>query len=122
LKGSEAMQITEPIILECLNELNQAALTKQTYSNYYNGDHAILKDYAMQESRSNRKLIFNFPRKFVDNEVGYILGKPVNYVSKSDNDVVVHKLDLNMSHWEKEHNIEGVGCLYLFPIFVISKT
>ncbi|NHN34841.1 phage portal protein [Paenibacillus agricola] len=99
------MEITESIILECLNELNQAALTKQKYSDYYNGNHSILKDYAMQESRSNRKLIFNFPRKFVDNEVGYILGKPVNYVSKSDNDAVVHKLDLNMSHWEKEHNI-----------------
>jgi SPP1 family phage portal protein len=99
------MKINEALILKCLNELNQAALTKQTYSDYYNGNHAILKDYAMQESRSNRKLIFNFPRKFVDNEVGYILGKPVNYVSKSDNDEAVHKLDLNMSHWEKEHNI-----------------
>jgi SPP1 family phage portal protein len=99
------MQATETLILQCLNELNQAVLTKQTYSNYYNGDHAILKDYAMQESRSNRKLIFNYPRKFVDNEVGYILGKPVNYISKSDKDEVVHKLDLNMSHWEKEHNI-----------------
>jgi SPP1 family phage portal protein len=99
------MEINEALILECLYELNQAALTKQKYFNYYNGDHAILKDYAMQESRSNRKLIFNFPRKFVDNEVGYILGKPVNYVSKSDNDEAVHKLDLNMSHWEKEHNI-----------------
>ncbi|WP_243767815.1 hypothetical protein [Paenibacillus agricola] len=51
------MEINEALILECLNELNQAALTKQIYSNYYNGDHAILKDYAMQESRSNRKLI-----------------------------------------------------------------
>jgi SPP1 family phage portal protein len=99
------MELNESLILQCLNELNQAALTKQKYSDYYNGDHAILKDYAMQESRSNRKLIFNFPRKFVDNEVGYILGKPVNYVSKSDSNEVVHKLDLNMSHWEKEHNI-----------------
>lgn len=59
----------------------------------------------MQESRSNRKLIFNFPRKFVDNEVGYILGKPVNYVSKSDHDEVVHKINLHTSHWEKEDNI-----------------
>ena len=99
------MEINEALILKCLNELNQATLTKQKYFDYYKGNHSILKDYAMQESRSNRKLIFNFPRKFVDNEVGYILGKPVNYVSKSDNDEVVYKLDLNMSHWEKEHNI-----------------
>jgi len=99
------MKITESIIQECLNELNSAALNKQRYLDYYNGQHAILKDYAMQESRSNRKLIFNFPRKFVDNEVGYLLGKPINYVSKSDNDEVIHKIDLHTSHWDKEHNI-----------------
>lgn len=52
------MDITEPIISQCLNELNTTALTKQKYLDYYNGNHAILKDYAMQESRSNRKLIF----------------------------------------------------------------
>ncbi|AIQ11335.1 phage portal protein [Paenibacillus durus] len=100
------MQITEPIILECLNELNQDALTKQKYFDYYNGNHAILKDYAMQESRSNRKLIFNFPRKFVDNEVGYLLGKPVNYVSKSEQDTAIHNIDVHMSHWDKEHNLQ----------------
>jgi SPP1 family phage portal protein len=99
------LQITETLIQECLNELNQTALTKQKYFDYYNGQHAILKDYAMQDSRSNRKLIFNFPRKFVDNEVGYILGKPVNYVSKSDKEDAIHKIDLYMSHWDKEHNI-----------------
>ncbi|SCW83348.1 phage portal protein, SPP1 family [Paenibacillus tianmuensis] len=99
------MQLTETIIQECLNELNTAALTKQKYFDYYNGKHAILKDYAMQESRSNRKLIFNFPKKFVDNETGYLLGKPVNYVSKSDHDEITHKIDLHMSHWDKEHNI-----------------
>ncbi|KAF6626352.1 phage portal protein [Paenibacillus sp. EKM208P] len=100
------MQITEQIILECLNELQSAALAKQKYSDYYNGLHAILKNYAMQESRSNQKLIFNFPRKFVDNEVGYLLGKPVNYVSKSDQDEAIHNIDVHMSHWDKEHNLQ----------------
>ncbi|KJD42402.1 phage portal protein [Paenibacillus terrae] len=100
------MQITEQIILECLNELHSTALAKQKYSDYYNGQHAILKNYAMQESRSNQKLIFNFPRKFVDNEVGYLLGKPVNYVSKSDQDAAIHNIDVHMSHWDKEHNLQ----------------
>ncbi|MFK4304718.1 SPP1 family phage portal protein [Paenibacillus sp. RC254] len=100
------MQITEQIILECLNELQSAALAKQKYSDYYNGQHAIFKTYAMQESRSNQKLIFNFPRKFVDNEVGYLLGKPVNYVSKSDQDEAIHNIDVHMSHWDKEHNLQ----------------
>ncbi|MFK4303383.1 SPP1 family phage portal protein [Paenibacillus sp. RC254] len=100
------MQITEQIVLECLNELQLAALAKQKYTDYYNGQHAILKNYAMQESRSNQKLIFNFPRKFVDNEVGYLLGKPVNYVSKSDQDEAIHNIDVHMSHWDKEHNLQ----------------
>ncbi|KJD42283.1 phage portal protein [Paenibacillus terrae] len=100
------MQITESIIIECLNELQSAAIAKQKYSDYYNGQHAILKNYAMQESRSNQKLVFNFPRKFVDNEVGYLLGKPVNYVSKSDQDEAIHNIDVHMSHWDKEHNLQ----------------
>ncbi|WDZ54911.1 phage portal protein [Paenibacillus polymyxa] len=100
------MQITESIIIECLNELQLAALGKQKYADYYNGQHSILKNYAMQESRSNQKLIFNFPRKFVDNEVGYLLGKPVNYVSKSDQDEAIHNIDVHMSHWDKEHNLQ----------------
>ncbi|MCF2717459.1 phage portal protein [Paenibacillus sp. UKAQ_18] len=100
------MQITESIIIECLNELQLAALAKQKYADYYDGQHAILKNYAMQESRSNQKLIFNFPRKFVDNEVGYLLGKPVNYVSKSDQDEAIHNIDVHMSHWDKEHNLQ----------------
>ncbi|MGG1644258.1 phage portal protein, partial [Paenibacillus sp. NRS-1782] len=100
------MQITESIIIECLNELQSAAIAKQKYADYYNGNHSILKNYAMQESRSNQKLIFNFPRKFVDNEVGYLLGKPVNYVSKSDQDEAIHNIDVHMSHWDKEHNLQ----------------
>ncbi|MBE0340935.1 phage portal protein [Paenibacillus sp. 28ISP30-2] len=100
------MQITESIIIECLNELPSAAIAKQKYADYYNGNHSILKNYAMQESRSNQKLIFNFPRKFVDNEVGYLLGKPVNYVSKSDQDEAIHNIDVHMSHWDKEHNLQ----------------
>ncbi|MGR6761274.1 phage portal protein [Paenibacillus sp. T2-29] len=100
------MKINVELIFECLNELQSAALAKQKYSDYYNGQHAILKNYAMQESRSNQKLIFNFPRKFVDNEVGYLLGKPVNYVSKSDQDEAIHKIDVHMNHWDKEHNLQ----------------
>ncbi|NEU28813.1 phage portal protein [Paenibacillus polymyxa] len=100
------MKINVELIFECLNELHSTAIAKQKYSDYYNGQHAILKNYAMQESRSNQKLIFNFPRKFVDNEVGYLLGKPVNYVSKSDQNEAIHNIDVHMNHWDKEHNLQ----------------
>lgn len=99
------MIVTEELILLCLNELEKQAQEKQIYKDYYDGDHEILNNYDMQDSRSNQKLVFNFPRKFVDNETGYLLGKPVNYISKSDDDEIVKCIDVNTSCWEKEHNI-----------------
>ena len=88
-----------------MTELESNSSIKQKYKDYYEGNHSILKDYDMQDSRSNRKLIFNFPRKFVDNETGYLLGKPVNFISKSDDKKIVDCIDRNSSHWDKEHNI-----------------
>lgn len=99
------MQLTENLVLECLNELVRNSSIKRNYKYYYEGNHSILNDYDMQDSRSNRKLIFNFPRKFVDNETGYLLGKPVNFVSKSDDKDIIDCIDRNISHWDKEHNI-----------------
>lgn len=99
------MKVTEELIKLCLAELETQIAYKQKYKDYYNGNHAILTNYDMQDSRSNRKLIFNFPRKFVDNETGYLLGKPVNFISKTDNQAAVDCIDLNTSHWDKEHNI-----------------
>lgn len=98
------MQVTESLIKECLNELNKTASLKYKYKDYYKGSHGILKDYAMQDSRSNMKLVFNYPRKFVDNETGYLLGKPVNFISKTDNKTIIDCIDNNSSHWDKEHN------------------
>lgn len=99
------MQINENLILQCLNELNKNYISKKIYKDYYEGNHNILKNYTMQDSRSNMKLVFNYPRKFVDNEVGFLLGKPVNCISKSDDENIINSIDINTSHWEKEHNI-----------------
>lgn len=99
------MKPSEALIKQCLEELQTQSAAKQRYKDYYDGKHSILTDYAMQESRSNRKLIFNFPRKFVDNETGYLVGKPVNFVSKSGNQAAVDCIDQNTAHWDKEHNI-----------------
>ncbi|AOY76736.1 phage portal protein [Clostridium formicaceticum] len=99
------MQINESLIKQCLTELENNSSIKQKYKDYYEGNHSILNNYAMQDSRSNMKLVFNFPRKFVDNETGYLLGKPVNFISKTDDDEIIDAIDKNISHWDKEHNI-----------------
>ncbi|MEA5085159.1 MAG: phage portal protein [Lachnospiraceae bacterium] len=99
------MIVTEKLILLCLDELEKQAQQKQIYKDYYNGEHFILRNYDMQDSRSNQKLVFNFPRKFVDNETGYLLGKPVNFISKSDKQEAIDCIDTNLSYWDKGHNI-----------------
>lgn len=99
------LEITEKIILECLKELNINAIEHQKYKNYYEGKHDILRNYTMQDSRSNMKLVFNFPRKFVDVEVGYLLGKDINYISKSGNQEIIDVIDYHMTHWVQEQDI-----------------
>ncbi|MGF7057195.1 phage portal protein [Brassicibacter mesophilus] len=99
------MEITENIIIECLKELNKKQIVYQKYKDYYEGKHDIYKTYSMQDSRSNMKIPFNFPRKFVDTETGYLLGKPINYISKSGNQEIIDVIDKNTSYWEKEQNI-----------------
>src|SRR5665647_490349 len=99
------LDINENLMLKCLNELNANIQAKQKYKDYYEGTHSILKNYQMQDSRSNMKLVFNYSRKFVDNETGYILGKPINYISKSDNIAIIDAIDKSLGHFDKEHNI-----------------
>ena len=89
------MQPSFSLTKQCLDELEKQRATKQHYKDYYDGKHAILTDYSVQDSRANRKLIFNFPRKFVDNETGYLLSKPVNFISKSDYRKAVECIDRN---------------------------
>ena len=99
------MNIDENLILQCLIELNKNTQAKQKYKDYYEGNHSILKSYQMQDSRSNMKLVFNYPRKFCDNETGYILGKPINYISKSDNIAIIEAIDKSLGHFDKNLNI-----------------
>lgn len=127
VKEVKYLKINETLILDCLNELYKNAQAKQKYKDYYEGNHDILKNYQMQDNRSNMKLVFNYPRKFVDNEVGYILGKPVNYISKSDNEDIINAIDLNInvikSRQESlEEFDEGIFNALVEKIDVISPT
>lgn len=100
------MDIDITLVQKCYDEFKRNQSSMQKYKNYYDGKHDILNNYAMVDSRSNMKLVFNFPRKMTTEEVGYILGKPVNYVSKSGNDEIISQIDFNISTWEKHINQE----------------
>ncbi|MER1277059.1 phage portal protein [Bacillus sp. C15(2022)] len=96
----------DQVIKELLDELK---LTKHNYDKkwrYYKGDHDILhKNIVSDPMKSDMRVYFNYCRKMVQNSVGYLLGKPVNYNSKTDNKEFLSILDYYFSQWEHNHNI-----------------
>ena len=100
------MQLNENLIDKCLAELRQNRAKFSLYQKYYNGEHDIIRNYAMQDSRSNMKVVCNFPKRFIDEEISYVLANTVNYVSVEDDTELIDAIDLNFSCWEKVHDIE----------------
>ncbi|MBP1935094.1 phage portal protein [Ammoniphilus resinae] len=96
----------EELILKMLEQLALQQLKYKKLNDYYQGNHRILSEPSkVDNTRADERAIFNYCRKTVLNYTGYILGKPVNYSSKSGNKEFLDYIDLYYSYWEKEHNI-----------------
>ncbi|SDJ76392.1 phage portal protein [Salimicrobium halophilum] len=98
------MELTRDLLEKCLQEYRKQQQRKKKYKEYYEGEHDILRDYKMAKSRSNMRIVVNFFRKFINDEIAYSLGHPVNYISRSGDAGVVDKLERNFAHWEKVHD------------------
>jgi SPP1 family phage portal protein len=98
--------VKEELIFKLLKELD---LQRSKYSKlqaYYEGDHKILHSKPkVDETRADERAYFNYCRKTVQNYTGYLLGKPINYSSKTGNKEFLDTIELHFSYWEKEHNI-----------------
>lgn len=81
---------------------------------YYNGKHDILSTYNYQDYRANHKSAVNYIHKFVEEELSYIFGNPVSYISKSGNEDVINAIDYNLYHWQTTHNQELCRQLEIF--------
>lgn len=100
------MIINKELILKCLGELRKNQISYKVNQRYYDGKYDILTNYAMNESRSNIKVVVNYFKKFINDEIAYSIGNPINYVStKGDNDVT-SLIDLNFGYWTKVHDQE----------------
>ncbi|MFS0776076.1 phage portal protein [Neobacillus sp. 3P2-tot-E-2] len=96
----------QDIILKLIEKIDLGKVTYSKLERYYNGDHDILHEKGKSDpTKSDMRAYFNYCRKMVQNSVGYILGKPVNYSSKSGNKEFIDLIDYYFSGWEKEHNI-----------------
>lgn len=98
------MNINEQLILNCLKELRVNQSKYKVNKRYYEGDHDILYNYAMQDARSNMKVVVNFVKRFIDERVSYIASNPINYISRTGNSDTTDIIDTNIAIWDKLHN------------------
>lgn len=98
------MEITPELLQLCLERFRAQQSEKQVYQNYYDGKHDILSKYKMADSRSNMKVVVNWFRMLLRNELAYSLNNPVNYIDKQGNKNITERIDLDFSTWEKVHN------------------
>ncbi len=60
-------------------------------------------DYKNNPKRSNLKVRTNFIKKFIKEEVAYLVSNKITYTSKSDNKDELDFLEKKTAHWDKNH-------------------
>lgn len=96
------MDLDTTLIKKCLKELRTNQIKLKQYKDFYeNNVDSIMSDYSMQDAQSNRKVSMNYAKKFVQTEVGYSLGCPVTYISKSSNKDIIDLIDYHIGSWSK---------------------
>lgn len=98
------MEITQDLLIKCLEAFRTQQATMQKYQDYYDGKHDILTNYQFSPKRANMKIVVNWFKKFLHDELAYSLNNPVNYLDKKDNKEIIDRIDTDFSTWEKVHN------------------
>ena len=79
------MPITEDRILEILSVFQTADLPKlKKAKNYYDGKQNIMYKLASDDGRPANVVCINYCKPIVDNYMGYIVGKPIAFVSQDN--------------------------------------
>jgi len=68
------------------------------------GKSEAYSEYKHNPKRSNLKVRTNFIKKFIKEEVSYLLSNKPTYISKSDNSKEVEFVNFKLSHWNKNHD------------------
>lgn len=76
----------------------------QKMEDYYHNKHDVLTTYTKINKRSNKKVVSNYIAKYIDSEVSYCLGKPVNYISKTGDKEIIDNIDYYLAHWSKSND------------------
>lgn len=86
--------------LTALKMLDQFNINKSIYNKmgeYYKGNTDAFKQYPVTD-RSNRKVKTNHIKMFIDEEVAYLTGNKLTYLSSSNNNEAIKDIEFNLSN------------------------
>lgn len=111
------------------NIKNDFGLRKEIFDKMYDycitGKTDAYVNYKINPARSNKKVRTNFIKKFIKEEVSYLLSNKPIYISESDNSDEIKFINYKMSHWSKNHDkmilrdLLGYGSVY--ELYYISE-
>lgn len=94
---------------ELLNNIkSDFRIRRSIYDKIYDyciaGKSEAYRDYKHNPQRSNLKVRTNFIKKFIKEEVSYLLSNSPTYISNSDNSEEIKFVNFKLSHWDKNHD------------------
>ncbi len=67
------------------------------------GETEAYRKYKRNPKRSNLKIKVNFIKKFIMEEVAYLVSNKITYTSKSDNKDIIDYIEFKTAHWDENH-------------------
>ena len=96
---------TKNLYLDAISDYqNRKLVYDKMYDYCITGKNDSYRDYKHNTKRSNLKVRTNFIKKFIKEEVSYLLSNKITYTSKSDNNELISLLEHKTSHWDKNHD------------------
>lgn len=92
----KSTELTKELLEKIINKFNMYYRPKlQKWKDYYDGNHAILKKVYDDADKPCTHIVTNFCKIITDTYSGYIVGKPVSYVSNNDIEDVQECINYN---------------------------
>ena len=101
------------IALKMYGEYNRNKNMYKNMYDYYIGDTNTLRNYPMTD-RSNRKIVDNFIKAFIDEEVSFMVGQPITYNDKNSDANVVNDIENNFNNISASLDTELATNLLIF--------
>ena len=107
------MEFDLDIAKKIYNEYNSNKTKYQKMYDYYIGKTDVLRNYPTTD-RSNRKIVDNFIKAFIDEEVSFMTGVPVTYSSKDGNSDIIDDIEYNLNNVSYNIDTELATNLLIF--------